>query len=516
MTGPKNAQGETTWGGLSAEVRYWGNWVLDRVRKEIGDLYPPIPDPEVWSTPPEIEFDRQASAWNVVKEGKLKRGVRLEAPAVPRSLLPDNGDDETDGEEANGSVDTGAPALPPGFLQPVAYLWTRTVRCKNPGCSATVPLVKQTWLCKKTDRNVALNMIAPRGKKAVRFDVVESQQESSLGFDPSAFSKAGNATCPFCGTVADIEYVKNEGWNGRMSRQLMAVVGTKHGQVGKRYLSGDEFIELNPSDSDLENDIQLLGNSHDLRPPEEPIANLPDDDPQNTLGITVRPYGMRRFKDLFSLRQQLTLLRFAAATKDARHEMGSCGLSSDQKAAITAALALVTSRFSNFSSTLCTWFYDGGRGVKHVFARQVLTMVWDYAETNPLYPKAASWPACLAIVEAELSGLAQHWPCSGQVGRGSAARIPNSDESCDVVITDPPYYDNVPYSSISDYFYVWLKRVVGDSMSEHFSGSTTPKKGEIVADAQRHGGDRNKANNEPGLFTKKAEKRRNHRVTLCV
>ena len=179
MTGPKNAQGETTWGGLADEVRFWGNWVLDRVRKEIGDLYPPIPDPEVWSTPPEIAFDRETGAWKVVNEGKLKRGVQLAQPPAPTSLLPDDGDDETDDEDDNGSANIGAPALPPGFLQPVAYLWTRTVRCKNPRCSATVPLLKQTWLCKKRDRCTALKIVAPRNSKHVRFEVVDTDAERS-------------------------------------------------------------------------------------------------------------------------------------------------------------------------------------------------------------------------------------------------------------------------------------------------------------------------------------------------
>ncbi|MGQ9505284.1 MAG: DUF1156 domain-containing protein, partial [Thermogutta sp.] len=82
MTGPKNTRGETTWGGLAAEVRYWGNWVLDRVRKEIGDLYPPIPDPKVGSTPPEIAFNRESGQWTVTKPDKPKQGVRLEKQSI--------------------------------------------------------------------------------------------------------------------------------------------------------------------------------------------------------------------------------------------------------------------------------------------------------------------------------------------------------------------------------------------------------------------------------------------------
>src|SRR5579872_3995479 len=108
MTGPKNAKGETTWGGLAEEVRYWGKWVLKQVKAEIGDLYPLIPDPEFKGKKVPVQKD-----W--LKE------------------------DATDG-------------VPTGYLMPVAYLWTRTVTCKNPRCRAAVPLVKQTWLCKKQGR----------------------------------------------------------------------------------------------------------------------------------------------------------------------------------------------------------------------------------------------------------------------------------------------------------------------------------------------------------------------------
>jgi putative DNA methylase len=116
MTGPKNAKGETTWGGLAEEVRYWGNWVLEKVKAEIGDLYPPIPDPD--AKPEEIGAVPQIAMDFAKYRQELLKTARAD-------------------------------------LTPVAYLWTRTVRCKNPACNATVPLVKQTWLCKKKGQYVA-------------------------------------------------------------------------------------------------------------------------------------------------------------------------------------------------------------------------------------------------------------------------------------------------------------------------------------------------------------------------
>jgi hypothetical protein len=180
MTGPMNDRGETTWGGLAEEVRYWGDWVLNKAKGEIGDLYPLLPDPEY----------------------KGKKQV------LQADYLKDHATDD----------------VPPGYLMPVAYLWTRTVTCKNPICKAIVPLVRQTWLCNKDKRCIALKMIAPRGSKQVRFEVVEACSENGLGFDPAGFSSGGNATCPFCGTVADIDYVKSEGCARRIRFQVGLVL----------------------------------------------------------------------------------------------------------------------------------------------------------------------------------------------------------------------------------------------------------------------------------------------------
>jgi len=163
MTGPKSAKGETTWGGLAEEVRYWGNWVLGKVRAEIGDLYPPIPDPEAKPTRAEASPFEEP------------QGVMGFAADAQQRLKPK-----------------------PGYLTPVAYLWTRTVKCRNPTCGATVPLVRKSWLCKKEGRFVALKVVAPKDEKRVRFEVIETTTAAGLGFDPEAFSKGGNATCPFC------------------------------------------------------------------------------------------------------------------------------------------------------------------------------------------------------------------------------------------------------------------------------------------------------------------------------
>lgn len=438
MTGPKNTNGETTWGGLAAEVRYWGEWVLRKVKGEIGDLYPLIPDPEYKGKRQEIQTD-----W-------LRKN--------------DVGD------------------VPRGYLTPVAYLWTRTVTCKNPTCKATVPLVKQTWLCKKEGRYVALKVVAPRGKKQVRFEVVEARTENGLGFDPTGFSKGGNATCPFCGTVADSDYVKAEGCADRMQAQMMAIACSKEGKQGKVYLAGEDLSEYMPDDLEISARIEMVCRKTGLSEPEEPIIN----DAKNANFCVL--YGRKQFRDLFTRRQMLSLLSFSDAVRKAAVEMSYCREASK---AVATLLAAIVDRLADFNSSLCTWNYTGGRGVLHTYARQALPMIWDYAETNVFNPDAASWVSGIEDVPAALEG--QNDGVAARVARGSATELPWGEDELDAVVTDPPYYDNVPYADISDFFFVWLKRTIGTSYQEHFATNGTPKKQEAVADATRHAGSKERA-----------------------
>jgi putative DNA methylase len=150
-------------------------------------------------------------------------------------------------------------------------------------------------------------------------------------------------------------------------------------------------------------------------------------------------------------------------------------------------------KLADFTSAQCTWSYTGGRGVRNSFTRQALPMAWDYAETNPFNPDAASWIAILNDTNVMIDTVAGSVSEPARVVRGDATKLHHSDGSFDVVITDPPYYDNVSYADLSDFFYVWLKRSISDLYAEHFAGVGTPKKSEAVADSSRHKGDEQRA-----------------------
>ncbi len=459
----KNSKGSAedgTWAGLAEEVRHWGSWVLDKVRAEIGDLYPPIPDPKA----PKIR--------QVLGKAQLEMTGK--------------------GFELSGQQKL-AVETPAGYLTPVAYLWTRTVRCKNPSCRASVPLVKQTWLCKKDGRYVAMKMVAKRGKKQVRFEIVETTTEKGLGFDPTAFSKAGNATCFFCGTVADATYVQNEGCDSHVGLQIMAVVCIRPGQQGKVYVSAEDVAGLLDDESLFLKRITELKSVSGLNSPNELIGHLRPS--PNARGMSaVTRHGLNSFADLFSPRQLLSLLHFTHGVLEARREMLRRDYHPERVKALATILAAVVDRLADFNSSLCVHNYFGSSRIAHTFGRHALSMVWDFAEANPFHEGSGGW-GTEAIYEALSSPDAQV-ARQAEVHRGTATKLPLADASVDAVITDPPYYDNVPYADISDFFYVWLKRCIGDLYSDHFASELTPKKNEATALASRHNGDMTAAERE--------------------
>jgi len=444
MTGPKGQDGKPTWGGLADEVRYWGEWVLKKVKAEIGDLYPLIPDPEYKGNRPAV----QAEMWQ-------------------------SSERET---------------VPPGYLVPVAYLWTRTVRCKNPSCGATVPLVKQTWLCKKKGRYVALKTVAPKGEKAVRYEVVESATERGLGFDPTAGSEGGNATCPFCGTVADAEYVQTIGKTNSVGMDLMTVVCVNPNARGKKYIASSGLpSDLLPGADIIRDRIDKLCSQAGLTRPNEPISPLRPSPNARGLSAVTR-HGITNFGNLFSDRQLLCLLTFCKTLIDAPWKSTT---DSDHSKAVMTYMAGLIDKVADYGSTFCRWIGQT-EAVADTFARHALAMLWDFAELCPFGLAGSNAQSILnsqidAITSIDVS-TSPAW-----VWRGSATALPAELRDLDAVITDPPYYDNVPYADVSDFFYVWLKRSIGDLYPEHFSSELTPKKSEATALSSRHAGNMPKA-----------------------
>lgn len=416
---------------LADEVEKWGNWVIENVRQEIGDLYP------------QVEIKNS--------ELKIKKPI------------------------ANSD----------SVLTPVAYLWTRTVKCPDPNCGADVPLVRQTWLCKKKNRYVALKVIPNKQTKKVEFEVVGASKEEDLGFDPSSGSSRGNSTCRHCGTNVNVKYVKQEGVANRISQQLMAIVCTTPGERGKTYLAGNQCDIYIPNKTDLENRLNLLCEETELTIPDEPLPNY------GVLGFRVQPYGLLQWSDLFTPRQLLSLMAFVKYVREAHEKMLCQGYEEDFAKAIATYLGILCDRLADYNSSITHW--NGAREVIcNTFARQALPMVWDFTETNPIVDGSGTGSSALNWITSVISREAKN-SSSGILKRASATAIPIESESLDAVISDPPYFDSVPYADLSDFFYVWFKRSIGDLYPEHFSGKLTPKKKEAIMEPSRHGGDKAKA-----------------------
>jgi putative DNA methylase len=232
---------------LADDVRHWGHRLIEQAKREIGDLYP--------------------------------------------ELIGSGGGQAT----LDGGVEGGRRV-------PIAYLWTRTVPCPNPAEKPhAVPLVKQTWLVRKSGRYVALRMISDRRTMTVSYEVVEASTKEGLGFDPTAHSNRGSTTCPLCGASVGVEYVREVGRAGQLNEVLMAAALTTPGATGKTYV-GSEIAPtlLAPSSrvSAVLDELQQAG----LEPPAE-LVNA-----QDTQSFRTALYGLTRFGDLFAQRQLAMLL----------------------------------------------------------------------------------------------------------------------------------------------------------------------------------------------------------------
>ena len=373
----------------------------------------------------------------------------------------------------------GAQAHDRAAGRPIAYLWTRTVPCPNPARKPhEVPLVRQTWLAKKKGRYVALRPGVDRENQTVSWEVVESDSTEGIGFDPAAFSSRGRSTCLVCGTAFDAKYVKEEGLAERMGITPLAAVMVREDGRGREYLAVGDYPQ--PSLDDCAAVLAEL----DVVPPDEPV-------PDDTRDFRTQLYGLTTFRDLFTPRQLATLCAFAQGVRETYDEMLADGMAEPRAEAVTAYLGLSLDRVVDRSSNLCRWD-NPYQKIANTYARQALPMVWDFAESNPFgnaSGSASEYVSNVAKIVRSLADVGQRV----EVQRTSATQLPDHSASFDAVITDPPYYDNISYADLSDFFYVWLKRSVGFLFPEHLGGELTPKRREAIVAPYRHDGDRTEA-----------------------
>jgi len=386
-------------------------------------------------------------------------------------------------EEARKELEQFYPKDPDGSI-PVGYIWARTLPCQNPTCGAEIPLMRQTWLAKKDKKKIALKLIPNKKARRVDARIVEGD---AIDFDPEegTISRA-HVRCPVCNGTIDDDTTRALFRAGKASQRMMAVVLSHPKHTGKTYRLPTER-DLNAyraAESALEQKRQALWAEWGMDPvPDEPLP-IGGRDRFDTCRLPL--YGMTRWGDLFNTRQKLALITFAEKARKAHVQMRSEYADAEFAKAVATYLALVVDKLATYLCILTRWRGDV-LSFERAFDRQALPMVWDYGEVNPFSEARGGWELDRTLEV--LSHLYLLSECSSATAiQGSATVLSWADNYFDAVLTDPPYYDNVPYSDLSDFFYVWLKRTIGDLYPDLFSTPLTPKSQEMVADAVRQAG----------------------------
>ena len=375
---------------------------------------------------------------------------------------------------------------------PIAWLWARTVRCEAPTCGAEIPLMRSFWLCRKPKRRRALRAKVERsggGPPRVEFEVFEPENDGQVRAGTVTRAKAA---CLCCGAVLPPERVRAQLFeqrggadaifDGQGKRiggaRMTAVVTLRPGEKGRHYrLPVDaDYAAVRKAQSrlaDILGEWERGGRLGLCPVPDEPLP------PVGTLGFRVQRYGMLQWGDLFTARQKVAMVVFGNSCDSASEHDGI-------KRFVGMSLSGVVDR----NVSLATWRPQADQEkVEHLFARQALPMTWDFGEAAPLSDSTGSFNDRLAVLARTVSAISNTELDSGQVQISDATRHPLPDHAADVWFTDPPYYDAIPYSDLSDFFLVWLKRALPDHplLRDPFDPDNplSPKTHEAVQDETR-------------------------------
>ena len=410
--------------GLAEDVRRYGHWILEQAYQRIGDLFPTI---------------------------KITPAIVKERPDL-KSLI---------GEE----------------LTINAWIWARTVKSPNPAFShVDVPLASSFLLSSKKKKEVYVEPVVENTGYKFLIKVGTPPKEAKNG---TKSGRGGNFKCLMSGAPIPVAAVREQGQQGTLKQRLMAVVAES--KSGRIYLSPtDEMTEL-------ANSVQPTWK------PENKINHNPRD-------IRTQLYGMYEYGDLFTSRQLVALNCFSDLVNEVRHQVikdaKSSGWTDDgvnldndginataYSDAIACYLGLALGRATDYWTTLATW-ENGGQFIAHAFTKQAIPMVWDYAESNPFSSVSGNWlQTCLSWVIRVINNLPANT-------KGKALQKDAQTQSISinkVISTDPPYYDNIAYADLADYFYVWMRKTLKDIFPGIFSTMNVPKDEELVASSYRHG-----------------------------
>ncbi len=424
----ENSFGKTWMGtaGLADDVRYYGAWMRDEAQKRICHLYPPI---------------------------EITAEMARERPDL-KPLVGQN-------------------------LTVIAWLWARTVKSPNPAFShVDVPLTTTFILSKKAGNVAYIEPVVEGSNYRLMVKIGTPPSEAADG--TKAKGQGATFRCLVSDTPISGDHIKTEAQAGRMGARLMALVAESS--------QGRVYLESTPD--------------HEEAALKAKPTWMPDVEFfQQALGFRVGNYGMSKWSDLFTPRQLVALATFknlvgearevirfdalAAAKGDEGDDLEAGGTGTKAYAqAISAYLGCALSRLVTYNNTICVWNMNGG-SVAQIFARQTVSMSWDYIEIHPLQKMSGNWAGGIEWV----SRVVEELPI-GVFGNARQLDATSLEGYRNKVVfsTDPPYYDNIGYADLSDLFYVWLRPCLKPIFSELFATLAVPKAGELVATPHRHGG----------------------------
>jgi putative DNA methylase len=409
--------------GLAEDVRYYGAWMREEAQKRIGHLYPTV----------------EITAEMAKERPDLK-------PLVGQKLTV------------------------------IAWLWARTVKSPNPAFShVDVPLASTFILSSKEGKDVYVEPIVATDRYHFQVKVGTPSREAS---DGTSAGKRKGFRCLVSGVPMEYGYVRNEGKAGRMGQRLMAVV--VEGKRGRLYLSPTTEMETV---------------AEEARPTWRPDCEMP----KKHRNFQPPVYGMDNLGDVFTPRQLVALTTFSDLVGEARarilKDSLEAGLSDDCKPlefggtgaqayaeSVSVYLALAVSKMADAQTSLCRWKPSMDQSIA-TFGRQAIPMVWDFSEANALGGMAGDYLVSLSNMMRALDGLGKGLP--SWVGQRDAQSQTISQDK--IISTDPPYYDNICYADLSDFFYVWLRRTQRSIQPSLFATMAVPKSEELVATTHRHG-----------------------------
>lgn len=407
-----------TLNGLAEAVRYWGNWIKEQAEKELAEFYP---------------------------------------------------------KDEDGAT-------------PIAYLWARTVKCEGPGCGAEVPLMRSLWLAKKGERSVALQFVPDKKSKKIDFEIIEKKSgkwvrrnnpKSEIKKpDLEGTVRRGSVTCPVCGYTTPVESVRSQlkmRHGGTADARMFCVITMLPTTQGRFYRLPEQ------SDLDAAHNASIELN---LRKKQHvgPLSLVPDEKIPTTeiRRISVLVYGMDNWGDLFHPRQALALTTLTKLLAEVETKLGKVV---DKKyiTAITTLLSFALDRQADYLTSLTIWSASG-EFIAHTFGRQAIPMVWEWPECQLFSGASGNLDGAINWVVLTIQALSINIAAQGDIHQSSATRHLLANDAANALITDPPYYDSVPYAHLSDFFYVWLRRSIGHLHPELLQGESVPKDEEIVVD----------------------------------